>query len=147
MNFKRLILSLAASLFTLFFSSFAAAQNPLGQVIQINTNFKSIAGKPSWLLIIRNEETGQIFPYIFDVKTRDNYWLAFTYGRSYRITASKLTFGPYAVIHNFCKLEDGILSGKSMIISVTGNLTPVSATSNCNVMRFEDAGEYSSMDS
>ena len=143
MAIKKWILTFALCVSTLFFNSVLFAQNPFGQVIQINTNFRSIIGKPNWLLIIRNEETGQVFPYIFDITVQDNFWLAFTYGRTYRITASKLTFGPYAIIHNFCNLEDGMLSGKSMIITLTGDLTPATATSHCKVMRFEDAGEFS----
>ncbi len=132
------ILLLAASVFHVL----ASAQNSLGQVIQINSNFRSVIGSPTWLLIIRNEDTGQVFPYLFDVKNKDNFWLAFTYGRTYRITASKLTFGTYAVIHDFCHLEEiGILAGKSMIITLKGDLTPSPTTFNCNVIRFEDAGE------
>lgn len=129
-------------LILLFFSCSIFASR-YGQIIQINTNFSSVAGKASWLLIVRNEETGEVFPHIFDIKSKDNFWLVFTYGRAYRITASKLTMGPFAVTRNFCHLENGIITGKSIMVTLTGDLTPIPTSYTCKVMQFADAGEIS----
>ncbi len=128
-------------LFALFWLSLcmtsASAQNPFGQTLQINTYFRSVIGSPTWLLIIRDEDTGVVIPYMFDIKREDNFWIAFTYGHSYRVTASTVKWGPFAVIHNFCRLEDGILSRQSMIISLSGKLTPYRYSSFCKVIKFK----------
>jgi len=112
------------------------AQNPMGQTLQINTHFRSITGNPVWLLIIRDLDSGVVLPYMFDIKNNDNFWLAFSFSRNYVITASHLKFGPFAVINNFCHLENKILSGKSMIISLSGHLTPSPKTFNCHVLTY-----------
>lgn len=114
------------------------AENLMGQTLQIYTHFHSIVGKPSWLLIIRDVNTGQVSPYLFDLRHNNNFWVAFTYGHTYRITASTLKFGPYAEINNFCHLEDGILSGKSLYMTLSGNLTPDRQNSRCYVMKYAD---------
>jgi hypothetical protein len=116
----------------------AQAQNSLGQTLQIYTHFKSILGKPSWLLIVRDVNTGQVSPYLFDLKHNNNFWVAFTYGHTYRVTASVLKFGAYAEIKNFCGLEDGILSGQSMYITLSGKLSPDPTSSKCYVMKYND---------
>lgn len=123
---------------TILFFTAAHAETPLGQTLQIYTRFQSIIGKPSWLLIVRDVDTGQVSPYLFDLKHNDNFWVAFTYGHSYRVTASTLKFGAYAVINNFCRLENGILSGKSMMITLSGKLSPDPASSTCHVMKYSD---------
>lgn len=123
---------------SLFMPLHSYADNELGQVIQINTHFKSIIGKPTWLLIVRDVESGQILPYMYEVKNNDNYWIAFTVGRSYRIVASNLTFGPYAKIHNFCNMENGILDGKSMWVTLTGDLSPNPKSFRCHVTKYPD---------
>ncbi len=115
------------------------AQNPFGQTLQINTRFRSITGKPTWLLIVRDVNTGVVSPYLFDIKNNDNYWIAFTYGHSYRITVSKMKFGPLAVINNFCRLENGIISGQSMMVSVWGRLTPYRGNSECRVLKYKSS--------
>lgn len=120
---------------------FANPEEGLGQTIQINTHFSSFAGKPSWLLIIRNVDSGQVSPYIYDVSREENFWLAFSYGRNYKITVSQMQLNPYgAVINNFCGLVDGrIMKGESMIITLSGDLTPKRIWSiDCHVMRYPD---------
>jgi hypothetical protein len=107
-----------------------------GETLQINTQFRSVMGKPTWLLIIRDVNTGVVIPYIFDIRENSNFWVAFTYGHSYRITASTLKFGPFAIIHNFCLLENGILTGKSMVIRLSGRLTPYRGSSICHVTKY-----------
>jgi len=128
-----LVWLLASALFTA-----ANAQNPLGQTLQIYTHFHSILGKPSWLLVVRDVETGQVSPYLFDLRHNNNFWVAFTYGHSYRVTASTLKFGAYAEINNFCRLENGILSGKSLYITLSGKLTPDPKSSKCYVTKYRD---------
>src|SRR5690349_5971957 len=98
----------------LFAASNIFAQPPdgVGQTIQINTRLHSFVGKPSWLLMIRDIDHDQNIPYVYDISRGDNFWMAFTYGHNYLITASTLQFAPYRsdpyrvkVIHNFCNLE------------------------------------------
>lgn len=114
------------------------AANLIGQTLQINTRFHSITGKPVWLLVLRDADTGVVVPYMYDIRNNDNFWLALSYGRNYIITASTLKFGPFAMIHNFCHLENGILSGKSMIITLSGDLTPAPVTFKCHVVKYND---------
>lgn len=130
--FALLWLGLAVS----FSTTSANANNALGQTIQINTRFHAVIGNPVWLLILRNADTGVVLPYLYDVRNPDNFWIALSDGRNYTVTASTLKFGPFAVIHNFCHLEKGVLSGKSMIITLTGDLTPSPRTSKCRVLKY-----------
>jgi len=106
------------------------------QVVQIYTNFKSVVGNPEWVLIVRDVDTGLVVPYLFEVKNQDNFWLAFTYGHNYKITASTLKFGEHAKINNFCELENCMLSGKSLYMTLTGTLTPDPRLLKCNVMKY-----------
>lgn len=108
------------------------------QTLQIYTNFKNILGKPSWLLIIRDVDTGLVSPYLFEIKNHDNFWVAFTFGHNYKITASTLQFEGCAVTKNFCGLENGIISGKSLYMTLSGQLTPDPRTLKCNVMKYGD---------
>lgn len=110
----------------------------LGQTLQINTRFSSIIGAPTWLLIIRDMDSGQVMPYLFDITETENFWVIFTIGRSYEVTVSNLKFGPYAIINNFCHLEDGIISGKSMWIRLSGELSPNRRKIICHVMKYRD---------
>jgi hypothetical protein len=75
---------------------------------------------------------------MFDIRKEVNFWVAFTYGHSYRITASNLVFGPYAKIRNFCNLENGILDRQSMTVSLTGELAPVANSFRCQVRKYRD---------
>ncbi len=116
----------------------AQADDFVGQVLQINTHFRIVYGKPTWLLIVRDVETGLVSPYLFDIRKEDNYWVAFTYGHTYQVTASSLTFGPRANIKNFCHLENGILAGQSMTITLTGELAPVTSSYHCHISKYKD---------
>lgn len=102
----------------------AHADNPFGQFISINTHFGCVSGSPRWLLILRDIDTGQVIPYVYDIHSENNAWVAFTYGRTYQITVSTLTFGPLAVLHNFCGLENLSFRDTSLHIRLTGALTP-----------------------
>jgi hypothetical protein len=113
----------------------------LGQVIQINTQFHSFVGKPTWLLIIRDLDNNNVLPYLYDIKSGNNYWIALTHGHYYLITASEMRFNPYrAKTKNFCNLESNgkILRGESLYINISGNLTSHDDTYTCNVTRFVD---------
>jgi hypothetical protein len=134
MLFKKYYLFLLA----FFTPIFAYADIPPfpGQTIQIATHFNSIVDKPTWLLIIRDIDSGRVLPYTFDFKKPDNFWLAPTTGHAYKITASTLTFGPFAIINNFCRLENGIYRDQSMTINLTGKLSPIPNNFNCHVMKF-----------
>jgi hypothetical protein len=116
--------------------SSAKAQFSLGQTIQIYTHFQTVIGKPTWLLIIRDVSNGQVLPYVFDIRNNDNFWLALTLGHSYRVTVSNLKWGERTVINNFCHLENGVLSGKSMFLTLTGKLTPNPGSSSCHILKY-----------
>jgi len=113
----------------------AFAESGIGETINIYTQFKQFVGKPTWLLIIRDVETGLVSPYIFDIRNNENYWIAFTYGHTYRVTVSNLKFGTYGEVQNFCGLEDCILSGASLYMTLKGVLTPDPKTTKCYVHR------------
>ncbi len=116
-------------------------EDNFGQTIQINTQLHSYLGQPSWLLVIRDLDHGQNIPYLYDFQGGQNFWLAFTYGRNYLITASTLTFNPYGkTVNNFCGLESRgrIIRGQSLFITLRGDLIPHSTTFQCNLMKVND---------
>lgn len=110
----------------------------IGQTIQIHTFFTSIYGSPTWVLIVRDVRTGQVLPYVFDFYNEENFWVAFTAGRAYRIMASNLKFGPYAVVNNFCHLENGIIDGESYIVTLKGQLSPDPRSYRCFVEKYKN---------
>jgi hypothetical protein len=120
----------------LFFLSPIHAQETVAQTLSIYTHFKSVVAKPTWLLVLRDVDSGQVLPYVFDIRENDNFWVAFSKEHNYRITASILKFPPYATINNFCGLESGILTGKSMYIILKGTISPDPRTSKCYVTKF-----------
>lgn len=132
-----------------FSSSHAQEGDGFGQIIQIHTRFHSFIGKPTWLLIIRDLDHDQTIPYLYDIRRGDNQWLAFTYGRDYLITVSKLSTEIYNAHYNkfrqyktndFCDLESNgrIMRGESIIINIEGDLSPDSNTYTCHVLRYSD---------
>lgn len=145
----RRVLIFCLALFILTCSCYAEESNEgLGQTIQIYTRLHSFVGKPSWLLIIRDVDNNQNIPYLFDLKRGTNFWVAFTYGRNYLITVSELQFSPYRrdpyhvkKIKNFCQLESvgHIIRGKSLYITIKGELTPNTDTFSCYVTRYADS--------
>ncbi len=120
------------------FVPYAQADNALGQFIQINTRFHSIVGHPTWLLIIRDVQNGQILPYLFDIRSKNNFWIALTFGHSYRVTVSQLQFNSEQQIDNFCALQDGVLNGISMTVNVSGDLTTDPTSYRCHVLKYRD---------
>jgi hypothetical protein len=115
-----------------------AQDNPLGQTFQINTRLDSYVGKPAWVIIVKDVATGQVVPYFFPIYEQDHFWINFTFTNAFRVILSELQFGPPDVtIKNFCHLQDGILDRESLIISLTGKLTPDRSTSFCSVQRFK----------
>lgn len=150
---QKLIMIICSFLATSLFSSLALAQvgsDGLGQTIQINTRLRSFVGKPSWLLIIRDVDHDQNIPYLFEFTKGQDFWLAFTYGRDYLIQASRLQIESYQAryntfknyrINNFCHIESmgRIAKGESMIITITGDLSPNDNTYRCHVMKYSDS--------
>jgi hypothetical protein len=108
----------------------------INQTIQINTRLNTYYGNPTWLLILKDEESQRVFPYIFDFYNPTNFWIASSFARKYRVTVSKVSFGPFAEIKNFCHLENRSMSGESLTVTLTGKLSPVRNTYQCNVMRY-----------
>lgn len=151
---KRLAIFTSILLFLMAPPSYSQNNDGLGQTIQINTQLDSFVGRPSWVIIIRDIDHNQNIPYIYDFTTEDNFWVAFTYGRQYLITASELQFSPYRSnpyasyshyyserkIHNFCHLESQgrIMRGESMSVMLTGKLTPNTDTYSCTVSQYRD---------
>ncbi len=112
------------------------AQNDVAQTLSITTNLTAIVGDPVWLLELRDMESGQVLPYLFDVKNKDNFWVAYSKEHRYQVKASVLKFGPYATVNNFCYLENGVMTGKSMTIHITGKLSPGLRRARCHVTKF-----------
>lgn len=122
-------------------------ENGLGQTIQIYTRFHSFVGKPTWLLIIRDIDNNQNIPYLFDITKGNNFWLAFTVGRNYLISVSRLQMNTYQSrtntfrnyrINNFCNLESNgrIIKGESLYITIEGDLFPERDAYTCNVSSY-----------
>ena len=127
--------------FLLSHSMYSFADNSINetQTFQIYTHFQSVIGTPSWLLIIRDVETGLVTPYVFDIRNNDNFWLALTYGHHYKVTNSSLSFDKNTVIHNFCHLENGILSYQSLFLTLRGVVSPDPKTLTCYVKQYKDS--------
>ena len=103
-------------------------------VIQIESRLQTIKNYPSWLILLRNVDDGSVVPWQYDFRTP--YWLVFPEGHDYQVIASEMSFNGTQVLHNFCNLQDGILSNKSMQIVLYGNLVPASETLRCHVIRY-----------
>jgi hypothetical protein len=133
--------------FALILASAAIADDGLGQTIQIRTRLNSFVGKPMWLLTIRDVDHNQSIPYIFNIERGENYLVATTGGRNYLIEISNLQMSSYQLryntfkyyrISNFCRIESQgrIIRGKSMFITIQGDLAPNSEAYTCNVTSF-----------
>jgi hypothetical protein len=139
MAIKRLCQAVLLSLCLFGNANVIASENPLGQTFQINTHLDSYVGKPSWLLIITDVQTGQVMPYLFDITSNDNFWVQFTFAHTYRVSASELHFGPPDdIIRNFCHLQGGILDHESLVINLSGRLTPKRNTAQCTVSHYKE---------
>ena len=122
-----------------FFQIDAAQAKPFdSQVVQIDLRLQTFVGHPSWLLILKDNDSQQVYPYIYDVQSEYHTWLAFSYTHNFQIIASELSFGPFAKIHNFCHLENLKFHGESLNIVLNGSLTPVPDTSHCLKQRYQD---------
>lgn len=121
----------------------------VGQYIQINTRFRSFVGQPSWTLIIRDLDHQQNLPQVFNITRGSQHWTLFTYSNNYLISASRLQVVNYRgkynmfnqyIIHNFCGLESNgrIIRGKSMMIQISGDLSPNSNSYSCSVMKYRN---------
>ncbi|MDX1901578.1 MAG: hypothetical protein SFW66_06190 [Gammaproteobacteria bacterium] len=114
----------------------ATAYGDTTPVIQIDSYFRnpSIANNPSWLLILRDEETGTVTPQLFEFTKPSAAWVVFAPGHMYRVTASELSFNAHTKINNFCQLQDGILAGQSMWIRLSGTFSP--QTIICHISKY-----------
>jgi hypothetical protein len=153
---KRIARNILITLMCLTPAVFGYAQtgdNPLGQTIQINTQFRSFSGKPIWSLIIRDLDHNENIPYIFDINRGQNHWVIFTYGHNYLITASNMQIEIFQPgrnkyknirIKNFCGLESHgrIIRGESMHIMIGGDLSPNADTLTCNIASYPDPNFY-----
>lgn len=112
--------------------------------IEIRTRFSSFVGKPSWLLIIRDIDRGESYPYFFDVQRGENYWAVPTHGHNYLITVSNLRIITYDAYDNqykkyevkdFCHLESRgrVIHGKSALITIDGRLSKNTNGYRCTI--------------
>lgn len=108
--------------------------------IRIYTHLKEgIIAKPTWVLVLRDRETGTTAPYLFDFRQSDHFWQALSPGRQYEITISNLRFHPFpAEFKNFCGLEKKKLNNESISVEITGKLTPKRNTLKCKWMQYQN---------
>lgn len=115
--------------------------------IEIRTRFSSYVGKPSWLLTIRDVDTGESYPYMFDIKKGENYWVVPTHGYNYLITISNLRISTYDEswnmykqyeINDFCHLESRgrIAHGQSVLVTIDGRLSKNSNGYRCRIQKW-----------
>lgn len=128
------------SLFLFLAPTYAQFDQSIKHIIEIHTQLYAIVGKPTWLIVLRDVDSGRILTFMYDFIIYDNNWIAYSKNRKYRIVSSSLKFGPDQVINNFCGIQDGILEGKSMYITLTGAITPDPATAKCHVLKYNDVG-------
>jgi len=103
--------------------------------IGIDAHFRNhITGNPTWLLILRDENSGKTTPQLFTFNDRLSGWAFLAPGRDYRVTVSQLSFDNKNVINNFCQIQDGNLSGKSMLIRLSGTLSLNGTT--CHILKY-----------
>lgn len=140
MSVKKIIkLGLLSSLF--FLSPLAQAQlEQIKHIIEIHTKLTSIVGRPTWLIVLRDMNSGHILTFMYDFILYENDWVAYSKNRKYRVVSSSLKFGPDIVINNFCGIQDGILEGTSMYITLIGAITPDPTTAKCKVLKYNDVG-------
>lgn len=122
------------TLLLVFTQSYAA----MSQTIQIYTHLNKIAADSSWLLIVHDTDSSAVYPYVFNMNNKDDYFLIFTNARNYRLV-SILQFDFYRFkINNFCQLPTDKITGQSLIIKITGTLTPDPMTSKCYIMKYRN---------
>jgi hypothetical protein len=138
-----LSLALAAASTLTILNASAQKMDNFGQVIQIQTNLTSFIGKPTWLLIIRDLDHGQNIPYVYDLTSVTNFWIALSFSKDYVIIASEMTLNPYdKKIRNFCNLESmgAIQHGTSMSVELTGRLSRNTNLYTCHAAKYPDTG-------
>jgi len=108
-------------------------------LIQIEGQLKEIKANPSWFILLRNVDTGSIVPWMLDLQGPFVHWSVFPEGHDYQIIASEMRFNDNTVLHNVCDIEDGIVSGRSLQITLKGQLTPTSDTFDCRKMSWSDS--------
>ena len=114
-------------------AAFPALARP---VIQVQGQLTGIEDSPTWLILLSNVDDGSIIPWMHDFGQGRSDWLVFPEGHDYRIVASELRFAHNTVFPNFCSLQDGILSDRSVQIFLRGKLSPAMDSFNCHVFSF-----------
>lgn len=115
--------------------------------IEIRTRFSSFIGKPTWLLTLRDVDAGVSYPYLFDIKRGENYWVIPAPGYHYLITVSNMRINSYDAFNNqyktyeindFCQIESAgrIIHGQSMLISIDGQLSKNSNGYRCQIQKW-----------
>ena len=105
--------------------------------IEIDTYLHDIDGRPIWTLILRDMTSGQVLPYLFDLRKHDNHWIAFSLSHTYRVIASRVQFDNNQEVNNFCNLEDGILRSESMTVTITGSFSPDLQGVDCQIQKYK----------
>lgn len=105
-------------------------------VVQIQGDLRTVSGNPRWLILLRNPDNGSTTPWMYDVKQAVNHWVILPGSHAYQIVASELLFNDRTIFHNFCGIEDGVITGKSMQITLSGQLSPTTDTIRCHVISY-----------
>ncbi len=106
--------------------------------IQINTHFKEIEGKPSWLLIVYDLDSSAVYPYLFDINERNNHFTIYTNSMNYRLVSIMQFSKEDKKIANFCNLPADRISRESLTITIDGTLSSTPNTSNCLTRRWKN---------
>lgn len=102
--------------------------------ISMGTQLSQIDDYPTWLIELRNFETGSLVPWQYNFqKYANNQWIVIPEGAEYQITASEIHFLNGAVFYNVCDLEHRTFLHQSIALDLSGQLTPESATLLCRV--------------
>lgn len=127
---------LIKSFFIFFFLSLSYADPGIHIYTHLDDD---MIGKPTWIMVLRDRNSGITSPYLFDFRKGDNFWLALSPGRQYEIIISNLRFYPFvAEYKNFCGLEKKRLSNESISVEMTGKLTPKRNTLKCRWMQYQN---------
>jgi len=105
-------------------------------MVQVHTNFDTLSSDaPDWLIIIHDADSPAVYPYLFQLTKKSDYFFIFTDARHYRVS-SVLTFEHYhKKINNFCQFPLNVIDNESLDIWLSGRLTPDLKTVQCRMFR------------
>lgn len=114
------------------------ANHVISSTIHIHTHFQKIIDKPSWLIIVQDQDSPGTYPYLFDLVSNDHDFLIDTHTQHYRLTSIMQFASTNQKITHFCELPPTIFANESVDIFVTGTLTAEPTTSQCHFRRIKN---------